>query len=89
MATRVRRHSISSPLELDVAKRTDAQQIDAQVEVSLISRKRQANDSSSELNHVSKRPALVDRNNPTEEKPVESEELPVGEFACSQSSHCY
>ena len=79
MATKVRtrRHSISSPLELEVTKHMESQQIDAQVNVALFSRKRPANDTSSELNHVQKRPALADRSEP---KLTDSEELPSGEL---------
>ncbi|XP_064394361.1 Friend leukemia integration 1 transcription factor-like [Halichondria panicea] len=82
---RTRRHSISSPLELEVTKHMESQQIDAQVNVSLFNRKRPANDTSSELNHVPKRPALADRNEP---KPTDSEELPSDPMQWTQRNVC-
>ncbi len=68
---RARRHSISSPLELEASKLPlTTQQIDAQV---IISRKRPADNTSPDLGHVEKRPALADIL-------PEDEQLPSGEF---------
>ena len=75
-STKVRRHSISSPVE--VTKRMESQQIDAQVNVSMITRKR-PHPVDSELNHAQKRPAPIP---PAEDQPAEIEEelsLPAGE----------
>ena len=81
MAAKVRRHSISSPVE--VTKRIESQQIDAQVDVSMFTRKR-PHPIDSELSHTQKkqRPAPIPTGTPAEEKSVEAEEvlsLPVGE----------
>ncbi len=79
---RARRHSISSPLELEVSKPL-AGQIDAQV---IISRKRPADNTISDLDHVEKRPALADIFT-VNEKLEGNEELPSGE--CSMNSYCH
>lgn len=81
MAAKVRRHSISSPVE--VTKRIESQQIDAQVNVSMFTRKR-PHPIDSELNHTQKKqkPAPIPTETPAEEKSVETEvvlSLPVGE----------
>lgn len=90
MAAKVRRHSISSPIE--VTKRIESQQIDAQVNVSMIARKR-PHPVDSEWDQAHKRPAPypTELENSSEEKPVEIEEaqtLPADPLYWTKKNVC-